>query len=91
MAFIRAEVEGKEEKDRVHLLQLLAKTVMPHGAAVPAKTPMETFEYVNYPARDGGVEIVKFIDAGKAKVTVTASGYHSTAAGSPTSLTFELA
>ncbi|MEV0675789.1 hypothetical protein AB0I60_04610 [Actinosynnema sp. NPDC050436] len=90
MAFIKAEVGEKEDKDRVHLMQLLAKTVMPHGAAVPAKTPMKTVEYVNYPARDGGVEIVKFTDGGKAKVTVTASGYHSDAAGSPTTATFDL-
>ncbi|MEU4806458.1 hypothetical protein [Actinosynnema sp. NPDC023587] len=91
MAFIKAETAEKEEKDRLHLLQLLAKTVMPHGAAVPATTPMKTVEYVNYPARDGSVEMVKFTDSGKAKVTVTASGYHSDATGSPTTMTFDLA
>jgi len=90
LAFLRQELGDKEGNDRLHLLQLLVKTLMPHGEAVPGTTPKGTVSWVGYPASDGDVEIVKFADAGKPKVTVTATGYYHQTPGTPTKLTFDL-
>ncbi|MGI5503364.1 hypothetical protein [Lentzea sp. CA-135723] len=91
LAFVRKEVGDKEGDDQLHALQLLANTLMPHGAMSPGKTPAETVSWVGYPTKDGGgVEIVKFVDAGTAKVMVTASGYYTGTHGRATSHTFDL-
>ncbi|MEU7475815.1 hypothetical protein AB0A63_07505 [Lentzea sp. NPDC042327] len=91
LAFIKHELEGKEGDDKLHALQLLAMTLMPHGAVLPGTTPAGSVSWVSYPARDGAVEIVKFSDGGKDKVGVTASGYFSGDHGKATKLTFDLA
>ncbi|ALG14319.1 hypothetical protein [Kibdelosporangium phytohabitans] len=90
-AFIRNELGDKKDDDRLHLLQLLVGTLMPHAPGTAGKSPKATTSWVNYRARDGDVEIVKFTDSGKPKVTVTASGYFTNAPGTPTKRTFDLA
>lgn len=91
LAFVRQEIGDKEGDDRLHVLQLLAATVMPHGAVTPGKTPAETMSWVGYPTKDGGgVEIVKFVDEGVAKVMVKAAGYFTGSHGQATSHTFKL-
>ncbi|MFD9703434.1 hypothetical protein [Lentzea sp. NPDC059081] len=90
LAFVKQELGDKEGDDRLHALQLLASTLMPHGSVTPGKTPAETMSWVGYPAKEGGVEILKFADGGKEKVMVKASGYYTGSHGQATSHTFEL-
>ncbi|MCX2953207.1 hypothetical protein [Lentzea sp. NEAU-D7] len=91
LAFVRQELGDKEGDDRLHVLQLLAGTLMPHGAVTPGKTPAETVSWVGYPTNHGGgVEIVKFTDGGTAKVMVKAFGYYTGGYGQATSHTFDL-
>lgn len=89
-AFVAVEIEDKEGDDRIHILQLLVATLMPRKPGKSGSSPRKSFSWTSFHARDGDVEIVKFVDGGKPRVTITATGFHTRSAGNPTSHTFDL-
>lgn len=92
LAFIEKVSEKKKGDDLIHVQQLLAKTVLPHGPATSSGvTKNGTAAWVTYPARDGEVEVVTVKTEGAPnKVTVATTGFFSGSYGKSTLKTFQL-
>jgi hypothetical protein len=90
LAYVKTELDGKKDDAYLNHLQLLMATLMPHANGSSGTSPRGTAKWLNFPARDGEVEIVTFTNDSKPKVTVTATGLFTKSPGTPKMRTFDL-
>jgi hypothetical protein len=67
LAYVKTELDGKKDDAYLNHLQLLMATLMPHANGTAGTSPRGTAKWMNFPAKDGEVEIVTFINDSKPK------------------------